>query len=72
MRKDWRENMVDPPKNCLWIQTVRTGEPYQWETECGNKFQVKQFVKADHFKGKKDRCPVCGGVIHLETRISGR
>lgn len=72
MRKDWRENMVDPPKTCLWVQTVGTSKSYQWETECGKKFGCEKFIDPNDFKEKKDRCPICGGVVHFETRISGR
>ena len=42
MRKDWRENMVDPPKTCLWVQSIIREDRYRWETECGKTFDVKE------------------------------
>ena len=67
MRKDWRENMFDPPKTCLWVQSIIREDLYRWETECGKTFDVKERTPDDRFD-IKERCPSCGGIAHMKTK----
>ena len=67
MRKNWRENMVDPPKTCLWVQSRIYEDLYRWETECGKSFENKKLIDNSHFDSFT-KCPTCGGMIHMETK----
>lgn len=71
MRKDWRENMVNPPNNCLWIQSIISDDLYRWETECGKTFDETTLTPDDYFdqeEWKYERCSSCGGYIHMKTK----
>ena len=67
MRKDWIEHMVDPPKTCLWVQSVIHEDLYRWETECGTTFEYNTPTPDNHFD-TVERCSSCGGNIHMETK----